>query len=492
MLCAPIGYNGKPGASQASARRSEPKQETAGVAVPELRAIGKAIGRLALKEPDRWPPLLRLLWDEYGREGRVITLIPLGVLGRQNPEAIIPLLREMCRSCVTWEDADRLAMNGLEPAVRAAPDQWMPLVTSWLTDENKWVRRAAATVVGRLPMKQAEWTGRCLALIEPLTADPEAVVRKNGQLCHSPGRPRRHGHGARLAGKTSTPGRRGLYLGALRRYSQHGNQTLARVYSPATKLCCLGGRSELECDRPSLGGKRLEEIGRYMIKEIGTLVWDLDGTLAFRADGWTGALLQVLQLEGIKAQLEQLRPYLAQGFPWQHAHIPHPTIRSADHWWEQVNAVLARALQSGADLTPQAANSLAQAVRRIYLEPSAWQRFPDALSSLEELTQRGWRHVLLSNHVPELRQLLAGLDLTPHFACILNSAETGYEKPHPQAFQLALDACVADRPVWMIGDNFHADIIGAEWVGIPGILVHTSDPLAERQVNNLAELSSLL
>jgi putative hydrolase of the HAD superfamily len=229
-----------------------------------------------------------------------------------------------------------------------------------------------------------------------------------------------------------------------------------------------------------------------MTKEIGTLIWDLDGTLAFRAGGWTGALLQVLQLEGIKVRREQLRPHLAQGFPWQQAHIPHPDIRSADQWWKQINAVVAEALRSGAGLEPQAAKSLAQAVQRIYLEPNAWQRFPDALSSLQELARRGWRHVLLSNHVPELRQLLAGLDLTPHFACILNSAETGYEKPHPQAFRLALDACVADRPVWMIGDNFHADIIGAEWIGIPGILVHSSHPLAERQASNLAELASLL
>ena len=154
------------------------QQETAGVAVPELRAIGKEIGRLARQQPKRWLPLLRLLWDEFGREGRVVALTSLGMLERQNPEHIIPLLRDLCRSCVTWEDADRLAMDGLEPAVRAAPDQWLPAVIPWLADENKWVRRAGLIVVGRLPMNHAKWTGRCLALIEPLTADPEIVVQK--------------------------------------------------------------------------------------------------------------------------------------------------------------------------------------------------------------------------------------------------------------------------------------------------------------------------
>ena len=229
-----------------------------------------------------------------------------------------------------------------------------------------------------------------------------------------------------------------------------------------------------------------------MTKEIGTLIWDLDGTLALRPGGWTGALLQALQLKGIEAPPDQLRPHLAHGFPWQQASIPHPELKSADRWWNMLNPVLARAMQHGAGLTPQAASSLAQTVRKIYLDPNAWQRFPDALPTLEEFTRRGWRHVLLSNHVPELRHLLAALDLEPHFACVLNSAETGYEKPHPWAFRLALDACVAGRPIRMIGDNLHADIIGAEWVGIPGILVHTTDPLAERQVSSLSELAYLL
>jgi 3-methyladenine DNA glycosylase AlkD len=48
----------------------------------------------------------------------------------------------------------------------------------WLIDENKWVRRVAAIVVGRLPMKHATYTERCLGMVEGLLFDEEVEVKK--------------------------------------------------------------------------------------------------------------------------------------------------------------------------------------------------------------------------------------------------------------------------------------------------------------------------
>jgi len=154
------------------------QQETVGIPVPDLKAIGKALGKPARERVESYLPLTRLLWDEYGREGRVVALIPLGQMEQTAPERIVPLLQELCRSCVTWEDADRLAMDALEPVVRAAPETWLERIEPWLEDENKWVRRAAVTVVGRLPMVRPAYTAQCLALIERLLLDPESEVKK--------------------------------------------------------------------------------------------------------------------------------------------------------------------------------------------------------------------------------------------------------------------------------------------------------------------------
>ncbi len=154
------------------------QQETAGIPVPVLKAIGKTIGKIARKRVDDFIPLTRLLWDEYGREGRVVALIPLGAMELVDPETIVPILKTMCRTCITWEDADRMAMDALEPIVRKKPDEWLPAMEPWLDDENKWVKRAGVIVVGRLAMKHGSYTTRCVELSERLLFHEDLDVKR--------------------------------------------------------------------------------------------------------------------------------------------------------------------------------------------------------------------------------------------------------------------------------------------------------------------------
>jgi 3-methyladenine DNA glycosylase AlkD len=153
-------------------------QETVGIPVPILQAIGKAIAREAKDDLQGYIPLARTLWEKFGREGRVIAVYPLGAMELKDPKLVIPILVELCRTCITWEDADQLAMRALEPIVRKAPHLWLSAMEDWLEDENKWVRRAGITVVGRLAMKSPEYTTRCLELAERLLFDDELDVKR--------------------------------------------------------------------------------------------------------------------------------------------------------------------------------------------------------------------------------------------------------------------------------------------------------------------------
>lgn len=154
------------------------QQETAGIPVDVLRLIGDEVGKMARKRVAEYLPLACLLWDEYGREGRVVAVYVLGAMEVIAPEVIFPQLRDLCATCLTWEDADQFAMRALEPIVRKAPERWLPKVEPWLVDENKWVRRAGVTVVGRLSMKHSQYTSQCLELIERLLLDEEQDVRR--------------------------------------------------------------------------------------------------------------------------------------------------------------------------------------------------------------------------------------------------------------------------------------------------------------------------
>ena len=152
--------------------------EAIGIPIPVLKAIGNEIAKEARKDVSSLFPLAKLLWDEYGREGRVVSLILFGAMEIVKPEQLVPLLKELCKKCVSWEDADRLAMDALEPVVRKYPDKWLGEMADWLTDQNKWVRRASITVIGRLPMKQPTYTSQCLELSQCLLFDTDMDVKK--------------------------------------------------------------------------------------------------------------------------------------------------------------------------------------------------------------------------------------------------------------------------------------------------------------------------
>jgi 3-methyladenine DNA glycosylase AlkD len=154
------------------------QQETIGIPVPVLKSIGKVVGKVARKRVDDFFPLASLLWDDYGREGRVVTVHFLGPMELADPQTIVPLLIDMCRTCLTWEDADQFAMYALEPIVRREPETWLPAVEPWLADENKWVRRAGITVIGRLAMKHPALSARCLELAERVLLDKEMDVKR--------------------------------------------------------------------------------------------------------------------------------------------------------------------------------------------------------------------------------------------------------------------------------------------------------------------------
>jgi putative hydrolase of the HAD superfamily len=110
------------------------------------------------------------------------------------------------------------------------------------------------------------------------------------------------------------------------------------------------------------------------------------------------------------------------------------------------------------------------------VDPSiGWEAFGDAQQALEATAAAGWTNAILSNHVPELPALVAGVGLSTHVDRIFSSAQIGWEKPNPRVFRHALNAYGNPREVWMIGDNPIADIAGAEAVGLRAILVHGAD-----------------
>ncbi|MFG2836004.1 HAD family hydrolase [Streptomyces zaomyceticus] len=222
-------------------------------------------------------------------------------------------------------------------------------------------------------------------------------------------------------------------------------------------------------------------------------IWDFDGTLGHRRRGtWAECLLEVLDIQqpGHGWTFPEMFEALATGFPWHAAHAPHAHLNDPNAWWDHITAVITTALTRLGIDRPQAA---AEATRAAYTDSAAWSLYPQALRVLERLTAHGWQHALLSNHVPELPAILSALGIDHQFRAVINSAASGYEKPHPHAFHLAKEAVGVAHRLVMIGDNPQADAAGARRAGIDAIWVRrnqrTDTPGLEAAADILLTLS---
>ena len=217
------------------------------------------------------------------------------------------------------------------------------------------------------------------------------------------------------------------------------------------------------------------------------VMWDFDGTLGARVATvrgvrgvrggvrgalWAQTLVEVLdeRMPSHGVAVGDLRPHLQSRFPWHEPERVHTDLGTADEWWARYTPIFAGAFEAVGLPTPLAA-ALADGVRGRYLAPSSWRLFPDTIPVLRKLSDAGWDHVILSNHVPELENLVDALGLSEVVLATVCSAVIGYEKPHREAFRIAREVAGKPTELWMVGDNPQADVLGAEQVGIPAILV---------------------
>jgi putative hydrolase of the HAD superfamily len=225
------------------------------------------------------------------------------------------------------------------------------------------------------------------------------------------------------------------------------------------------------------------------------LFWDFDGTLGYRMGGmWSSALLEAL-LEtdpACKATLDDFIPLLQKGFPWHHPDVEHTKVNTPERWWSNLRkSVIEKAYRSLGYCEKQA-QQLALLAQKKYVDVTRWSLYDDVIPILDVLKKQGWTQAIVSNHVPELNDILTHLGLSGYISEMINSAFVGYEKPHPQIYKIAMEKMGNPSVVWMIGDNIQADVLGAERVGMKGILVRKEDHRAVRQSKNLYDIPSIV
>ena len=116
-----------------------------------------------------------------------------------------------------------------------------------------------------------------------------------------------------------------------------------------------------------------------------TVLWDFDGTLAFRSGWWGDCLVEILDEHepghGLEAAV--FHPSMQQGFPWHDWEQAREGL-DADAWWRPIEAIAHRAFET-AGLDAERSARYAPLVRSTYLRFERWQLFPDTERALKRL-----------------------------------------------------------------------------------------------------------
>lgn len=138
-------------------------------------------------------------------------------------------------------------------------------------------------------------------------------------------------------------------------------------------------------------------------------------------------------------------------------------------------------------------NTLAEAFSDAYvlLSPQMTKLFPGTLETLEVLKRMNYKMHIITNGFSEVQHIkLRSSGLNDFFEVVLCSDVHGFSKPDVKIFQIALEQTGAKpSDSVMIGDHLEVDVLGANAVGIQGVLF---DPKNEyKRVLGITKIHSL-
>jgi putative hydrolase of the HAD superfamily len=121
---------------------------------------------------------------------------------------------------------------------------------------------------------------------------------------------------------------------------------------------------------------------------------------------------------------------------------------------------------------------------------------PEVYTSLQNLKEAGYKLGVVSNRTHPYDELLNTLKLTGYFDCIIAAGLVSAYKPEPEIFGFALrELGIRDENALYIGDNYFADVVGAERAGITPVLLDPEYVFPEAGcsvIRRFCELNGLL
>ncbi len=199
------------------------------------------------------------------------------------------------------------------------------------------------------------------------------------------------------------------------------------------------------------------------------IFWDCDGTLVYNNESFKCSLMRALQKVGYTVEEEAVKQFLKEACSWNKPEEDHGD-KNGEEWWERLLGGM-RVFCEEQGVSQEDAVSVCNAFRKNVVSYE-YEVYPAAKNVLRYFSEKGYKHYIISNNFPELREVFIRIGLDEEISGYFISASVGYDKPRKEIFEYALVKAGNPEVCYMIGDNPVADYEGGLNAGIMPVLIH--------------------
>jgi putative hydrolase of the HAD superfamily len=231
---------------------------------------------------------------------------------------------------------------------------------------------------------------------------------------------------------------------------------------------------------------------------VRAILFDLDGTLRHNHPSSDQTFFQIAVELGAFDSPENRRAAMR----WAHQYWAQSELLLADleqyagsddEFWENYARRYLLSYACSDDLACSMASEIHRRMKDHHLVDTV---LPGVFETLAALRAAGFKLGVVSNRTKPYTEQLARLGLDVYFDCVLAAGDVSAWKPEPEIFFHALQrmGVQAEETIY-VGDNYYADVVGAQRAGIRPVLLDPDRifPAAECAViSEIPELIGLL
>lgn len=197
------------------------------------------------------------------------------------------------------------------------------------------------------------------------------------------------------------------------------------------------------------------------------VLWDFDGTLTRRPDMWCNSIAEACWAVGATHVTPEFFDNNAYLFlPWNMERLSHEHSGLPDEWWSEFLCAVRRFVLQHVDPCEVDVEEVLRLVRTTAVDPRRFELITSSVAVVGRVHALGIPQYVLSNHVPELPEIVESL-FPGQFRRVWTSGAIGFEKPRVELFHHALDELsMAAEEVLMVGDDHLRDLEPARKIGM--------------------------